>query len=873
MKVATRQPGSLDRLVLTLVLLGLAAGMVQFNWLWRADQLIYDAQLRFWSRPPAPEILIVAIDETSLASFGRWPWRREVHAHLLRKISAEGPRAVAFDILFAEPDLEHPEGDRDLAAAIAESGRVVLPVTMEPPHTGGQPQEILPLPAMASAAAGLGHVHVELDPDGIARRLYLYEGLGEARWPHLAEAMRIVAGESRLDAPSMAGSPMVWRRERPVLIPFAGGPGHFPRLSYDQIIRGQYRPGVFRDRYVLIGTTATGLGDALPTPVSGFSHSMPGVEINANVLDALLQGITLAPVPQPLLLVGTLLLAGMPMLLFPYLSPRGSLLATAAMIAVTLGFSGGLLWLAHLWFPPVSALLAIALSYPLWSWRRLEQALRYLNQELDALNAERRRLPIRKRAHPDAAMAFLRELLPLAGIRITDGQGHTRSAGQAPELPEGPLPDHWQPVGGDQAWRSLAGPAGVLRVGVRWRPDAEAAPGDYRILDAVLGELVADVDGEGAPVPRELLEARIAQVQQATAQLQALRRIVDDSLANMADGVLICDALGRVLIGNARAGWYLRARDDADLGGLGLFELLGDLQPEDGRAWQQVVASALGDARRQQVSARHPGGRDLLVQIAALEAEGEDIPRGLVVNLSDVTPLREAERKRNEVLNFLSHDLRSPLVSLTALLELARARRPDAEMLSLLERMEGYTVRTLGLAEEFLQLARAESPDAYHMDEVDLVGVVLNAIEQVWAQAQARGIRVSDRMDVDEAWVRGDGSLLERALVNLLTNAIKYSETGGEVEVHLGREGRRYRCCVTDQGLGIPPEALPELFGRFRRVRSKPHLEQPGTGLGLAFVDTVVQRHGGEMEVESAPGRGSRFCMRLPAITPPEEAG
>ena len=136
-----------EHIVLALVLVGLALLCQQQGWLWRWDHNIYDAQLRFWSRPAPDNIVIVAIDEDSLAQFGRWPWTRQIHAHLLRKLSEEQPRAIAFDIIFAEPDLRDLQGDRQLASEIRSNRRVALPIVMEQPRLGATPLEILPLPS------------------------------------------------------------------------------------------------------------------------------------------------------------------------------------------------------------------------------------------------------------------------------------------------------------------------------------------------------------------------------------------------------------------------------------------------------------------------------------------------------------------------------------------------------------------------------------------------------------------------------------------------------------------------------------------------------------------------------------------------------
>ena len=104
--------------------------------------------------------------------------------------------AVPFDVIFAEPDLQHPQDDASFVAAVRNSGRIGLPVLMEQPRRDGQPIETLPFPELAEVAAAMGHVHVELDPDGIARSLYLYEGLDGPYWPHLSLAMLAIAGQA-----------------------------------------------------------------------------------------------------------------------------------------------------------------------------------------------------------------------------------------------------------------------------------------------------------------------------------------------------------------------------------------------------------------------------------------------------------------------------------------------------------------------------------------------------------------------------------------------------------------------------------------------------------------------------------------------------
>ena len=581
-----------ERLVLAVLVVGLALLLTYGDWLWRWDRVFYDAQLRLWQRPPSDDIVIVAIDETTLRKLGRWPWSRAIHAQLLAQLKQEAPKAVAFDVIFAEPDLQRPADDASFVAAVRDSGRIVLPVLMEQPRQDGQPIETLPFPALASAAAAMGHIHVELDPDGIARALYLYEGVGRPHWPHLGLATMKIGGESssaelRASLPSETlDSPLLWARSHALLIPFAGPPGHFRHISYRQVLDGDFSPGTFRNKYVLIGTTAAGLGDALPTPFSGFSHSMSGVEINANILDSLRRGLVISPLNK----IWTMLLGGLlalvPLLAFPRLAPRSNLLLTAAMLVFTLATSTTLLVTLHLWFSPTPALLAITLSYPLWSWRRLESAMRYLSQELDQMHQQQAVLSGTRHISEQASLDFLASLLPMSGWSLFDGQRQSvERSGNAPEPPAELDPSQGWKAHGDCLWTHLEWAQQSFLLGIRWNSEQPPGAAQRRLLDNFVRQAGTEQNLEFHSSAAKDIQSRIIQVQRATSQFRELRQFIDDSLANMADGVIVADFRGQVLLSNARAAWYLRRDDNQDLVGLPLMELLKDVVLEEAGWW------------------------------------------------------------------------------------------------------------------------------------------------------------------------------------------------------------------------------------------------------------------------------------------------
>ncbi|HTY51307.1 MAG TPA: CHASE2 domain-containing protein [Steroidobacteraceae bacterium] len=397
--------------------------------LWRTDLALYDTALP--TGPAPPDVVIVAIDDASIAQLGRWPWPRRVHAALLTRLRAAGVRAVALDILFTEADPD-PGADAALAAALRHGPPTVLPLLPDLPGKGAPARAQLPIPELARAAAGLGHADLEVDRDGIVRSVYLREGPGLPAFDYLGAALLEhapggeplhLAGERR---PGTGAVPTAWVRDYRLLIPFLGPPGHFTQVSYADVLRGAVPPQLLAGKLVLVGSTALGNGDALPTPRSGESRPMPGVEICANVLQALRSGTVIRRAALPVslalgLIPVALLAAGL-----QRLPPRRSLLLAASLWGLTLLASVLLLRLAHWWWPPAPPLAVLLLAYPLWIWRRLSAAQVFLDEELRQLAGERglaAQLPgVVQRWGPDDFVQRRIELLRQANRRLRAAQ-------------------------------------------------------------------------------------------------------------------------------------------------------------------------------------------------------------------------------------------------------------------------------------------------------------------------------------------------------------------------------------------------------------------------------------------------------------------
>ncbi len=389
--------------LLTLLLGALLVAVVKWDWLARADFWLFDTSVTLSGRAPDPAILILAIDEESLARLGRWPWSRQVLADALERLTAAGAGPVLLDIILSEAQRDDPVADARLATAIAAHGRVVLSVFMPPPGDVA----VLPLPAFV-AGGHLGHTQALVDQDGVTRRYLAVETAGSASFRHVAQVLNdfsarvgplgktsgVTAGSAAPASTSVLASAPP-QAQGPVLIPFAGPPGHFPRRSIAALREGRIPAQELKGRLILIGATAAGLGDNLATPLAGSSGTMPGIELVANVLDGLRSGASLQPVDGwlRLALSAALLLALMVALLIT--TPQAALWITGLGCAGVALAAFGAVKLWGWWWPPAAPIAMMALAYPLWSWRRLEASLRAMTRETRRIAAL-----TRPQAHP-----------------------------------------------------------------------------------------------------------------------------------------------------------------------------------------------------------------------------------------------------------------------------------------------------------------------------------------------------------------------------------------------------------------------------------------------------------------------------------------
>jgi signal transduction histidine kinase/CheY-like chemotaxis protein len=271
---------------------------------------------------------------------------------------------------------------------------------------------------------------------------------------------------------------------------------------------------------------------------------------------------------------------------------------------------------------------------------------------------------------------------------------------------------------------------------------------------------------------------------------------------------------------------------------------------------------ALGEAEVARRGGLH--ARDLAL---ALDSARGEVERALAESARLNAELQEAYRRKDDFMAMLGHELRNPLAAVCGAIEVLRTGTHDAARAArAMHVLERQTVQLSRLVDDLLDVARiTRGKIELRREALDVEVVVRRALEATSGFAAAR--RHDVRLDVRRtARAHADATRLEQMVANLVTNAIKYTDPGGHIVVSLDREGGDALIRVTDDGIGIAPEALPHIFDAFLQVSPTLDRSAGGLGVGLTVVDRLAKLHGGHVTAESELGKGSAFTLRLPAI-------
>jgi signal transduction histidine kinase len=266
---------------------------------------------------------------------------------------------------------------------------------------------------------------------------------------------------------------------------------------------------------------------------------------------------------------------------------------------------------------------------------------------------------------------------------------------------------------------------------------------------------------------------------------------------------------------------------------------------------------------------------DLIEVLGELEEKREELER-LNRELNDSNreleeanaKLRELADLKEEFLAVTTHDLRSPLTVISGVISFfssGRLGELTPEQQNMVAMMERNTQNLIELVNDLLDSAKIESGTLQlDLAPTEMPALVGEICEAMGTMAGERGVTVDCHFPDDLPRVTADRAKLRRVLVNLVSNAVKFTQKGGRVDIRGAREGRMIRVAVSDTGVGVPAEDLPRLFDKYEQASTRAPRRERGTGLGLYITRQLVELHGGEITVESEVGKGSTFSFTIP---------
>jgi PAS domain S-box-containing protein len=903
------------------------------------------------------DIAIVAIDEASLARFGRYPWRRNLTAQMLDQLAVAHPKAIALDVLFSETT--NSADDSALGLAIAKAGNVVAAAQLTRTESG-QVVWLRPLSSVEKATAGVGHVHVSTEADGVAGSFLVRQAdnQGQAEWAMALETIRVGDGVNDQAIQELPGGVSIGGRTFPVQsetrtieiesgrprstqrlraswipIEYVGPAGSFApyTFGFGDVLDGKVPASAFRGKYVIVGATAAALGDRFISPFvhtegsngQQYGEFVPGAEILANSLNTLLRERSYSETPDWIVATCAALVALLTLGGLSIAQGKQEVLRQVAMVILLGALILGLSYFAFtrwLIFPPIVACsVSFVVAIPLVLLHRSLVASRELDVQIrQMVHAESWLWPSQRETKADPA-ALIAQLSNASGVvilrnvsagkyRVTANHGFPllpsvlKSQGLTIEWPQSPGPvkngnafpckadpemvflfHDKQDIHAQQltALKCTLGdgnpPAGFLIVlhqkDERMRLEmlrisVELATGFIVTLgneEAANGET-----GEASRLTsRRLLPRGITWKTRALGTLnQRLlsdSRFVDRSLRSVGDGLLVAGIDGQIVFVNRRATEILGIRERALLGS----SLMGRLgQPE--KTMAETLERLLVDRATVERETSFGGSspKHFILRLSPVCENGEDRGAvvGIVASLSDITKQRELQQMKTEVMSLATHELRTPLTAIQGMSEVLAQFDVDPD-----RRREMHVAineeakRLARMIDEYLDITRLEAgARPLRKTPLRVDALVERVLLLLGPLASSHSIPLTREFDKDLPVVMADPDLLAQAVTNVIANAIKYSPPSREIRVSVRTDRSDLLIEVADKGYGIAPEDVKRIFEKFYRVPRVESADEPGTGLGLAFVREIMDSHGGYVTVESEVGTGSTFTLRLP---------
>ncbi|AGL01048.1 two-component system histidine kinase PnpS [Desulfoscipio gibsoniae] len=342
------------------------------------------------------------------------------------------------------------------------------------------------------------------------------------------------------------------------------------------------------------------------------------------------------------------------------------------------------------------------------------------------------------------------------------------------------------------------------------------------------------------------------------------RNKLETVLASMSSGVIFIDKSGRIDLVNPAAEKFLAF----------LIRRGGDI-PHGSSIRYPELSSAINEALQkgqvieQEVKIFIPEEAILAVTVSPFRDQTGAL-NGVVAVMHDISRIRKLEKIRTEFIDNVSHELKTPVTAIKGFTEtlLDGAMYQQDICREFIEIIDKETARLSRLVHELLDLSKIESKNTQiKTKSMDINKIIRDTVAKLRGQIDGSGLEIKLSLPGKPVIAKANSDMIDQVLINLIDNAVKYTYTGGEIEIEVSEDDQNVVIKVRDNGIGIPAVDLERIFERFYRVDKTRSRAMGGTGLGLSIVKHIVELHGGIVGVQSTPGVGSEFFFTLPKPT------
>jgi len=840
------------KIVIT-ILTGIVITIILFPLIGNFRFFFYDSFMSINSvKYVSNKIVVVKIDERSLSKLGRWPWKRDVIAQLINSIKVQSPSVISVDILFPESTT----GDSILLNAFKGDVPIILPV-----YFTSQPLKpvIKPINAFSELNnVNLGHINLNTSNDGVVRTLYNKIVYKNSRYYSFA----LKSFFTETDKQSIKIPVIIKEKKSGVLtfnllyyIPFTKDIGKFLSISAYDLINNRSK-FTLKDKIVLVGFTAAGLGDLNFVPVSSEIGQIPGIYTHANIINSLITNHFISPVSffkKLLFFLGSLLLIALLLFVFIRYSVVYGLIGAILFLFITIEVPYYFFQQGE-YIDPVPYLTLIILVIAIHFIEKIRSGEKRTRRLILDINDNNKQIKFSDKISVEEYLRFFSKLyskeikkIKISVINLSTGKkskykikvktngGNFRKSKIIKE----------KTIGNK-----------IFRYELKVTHSENIKKKQLGIISkSIMSFMTERLVQDEIEIQKKrklgsinyyllILELNIFNV-------LVKNRLLKNLYNSRNFGVLLFDYAGSLIFSNKFSEELVSSMTKEQ--NLSFFSFIAEFLKAEKLPSDIILEENL---YKQEIE-YNIGEENRYFEVTVLPDRGAGY---IVVNIYDITDRVEIEKFRNDMMHTLTHDLKNHIFAIKGFAEIIKNESDN----NLIEKLGNRTIERSDVVFKFimdiLELFSLENTNELKKEKIIINEVADEILVEINPIVKKSKGKIDIKVNVDI--IEGNRRLLKNLMINLILNAVKYGGTPPKVNVSVENMTDNLKISVEDNGNGIPVDERERIFERFYRISSTSVKE--GTGVGLSIVKEIVKLHGGKIWIEESSLGGSNFIILLP---------